>query len=305
MDSQFEWCTHKNDKFDEPLTTHQTSNGQTLSPDQTAAPGCQSATDDLACKCNCDNSNDISPCHTIAQQSQVGVQTGQRKVKWQEQDCDQILDLFRKLDCEPFIVRTNQANQEASENWVDSNDTSEPRREERHEQDQRNHPLRWSVLNTAVPAEEPQKCRPHQEAEEENPSNRAQHDIQRSDSRAVVDQGNAKSEEDPANHIVSNSRRKDCDSDRCTKQIELGKNTAKHRKSRNTECCTNEKSVHTKTDRHNSFICPKLMIQSPCNAKTQSKRQQHSSQSHAQSDSPVFYEELHVYFQGDEEEEKD
>jgi hypothetical protein len=47
------------------------------------------------------------------------------------------------------------------------------------------------------------------------------------------------------------------------------------------------------------------MIQSPSNSTSETKRQRHASQRHAQRDPPIAREETHVDFQADEEQKQD
>jgi len=77
---------------------------------------------------------------------------------------------------------------------MDSNDACEPGGKQCQQQDQGDHPLRRSILDTPRPPQQPEQARPDGKYQEQNPSDRAEYDVQRRDTRSIVYQRNAKSE---------------------------------------------------------------------------------------------------------------
>lgn len=67
--------THQDDKFDETLATHKSTNGEALAPEAIAQSSGEGAADNLAEKGAGNNGNHIAPGLAIIEQAKVGVQT--------------------------------------------------------------------------------------------------------------------------------------------------------------------------------------------------------------------------------------
>jgi len=105
--------TYQYNELHETFATHQNSNSKTFSPHQLISSSCKCTTDDLSRKCNSNDSNYICPGDTIVQETKICAQPRECKVERQENDRNEIFDLFRELDGESTIMRADKPNKES------------------------------------------------------------------------------------------------------------------------------------------------------------------------------------------------
>lgn len=112
----------QHDELDETLAAHQTSDGERFAPEELVGSGSESSANDLAGEGAGDDSDHIAPGDPIIKETKVGAETGEGEVKGEEEDGDEILDLFGHLDGKTTLMRADQADQECAKDGVDAND---------------------------------------------------------------------------------------------------------------------------------------------------------------------------------------
>ena len=141
--------TNQNNQLDQAFATHQNTNGKALPPDQLRESRGEGAANDLSKEGYRQHANHVGPGDARVQQTEVGAQARQGKVEGQEEHGDEILDLLGQLDGKPTVVRADQADQEAAEDRMDSDDAGKPGRGQDHQQRQGDDRLGRAVLNAA------------------------------------------------------------------------------------------------------------------------------------------------------------
>lgn len=114
--------THQDDQLDQTLAAHQAANGEAFAPEELVRTSGQGTTRDLADEGAHDDADDICPSDPVFQETQIGIQPGKGKVERQEQDRNEIFDLFGQLDGETAVVRADYADQEGAKDGMDTND---------------------------------------------------------------------------------------------------------------------------------------------------------------------------------------
>lgn len=112
----------EDNELDKTLAAHQASDGEGFAPEKLVGAGGKGTTDDLAGEGAGDDSDHVAPGDPIVKETEVGAETGERKVEREEEDRDEILDLFSHLDGETALVGADQADEESAEDGVDSDD---------------------------------------------------------------------------------------------------------------------------------------------------------------------------------------
>lgn len=110
--------TYKHDKLHETLATHEDTNSPTLAPLKLTQSGCHGAPNDLTGEGNGNNTDHIGPGDAIVEQAKIGAETRQRKVQGQEEHRHQILNLFGQLYSKASLMRTDQTNEEGTEDGM-------------------------------------------------------------------------------------------------------------------------------------------------------------------------------------------
>lgn len=67
--------TYQDNQLDKTLTTHERTNGKTLTPETLGQSGGKGTSNDLAKEGAGDNRNDISPGGTVIEQTKISVET--------------------------------------------------------------------------------------------------------------------------------------------------------------------------------------------------------------------------------------
>ena len=101
---------YQDNQLDKPLAAHQATDGEAFPPQELVRSRSQSTADNLARKGTDDDTNDITPGYSVIKEAEIGAQSRQCKVEWQEEDRDKILDLLGQLDSKPPIVRADQSD---------------------------------------------------------------------------------------------------------------------------------------------------------------------------------------------------
>lgn len=190
--------TDQDDKLDKSLTTHQRADGEALAPQHLGAASREGGTDELGEESDRHDAENVAPGDARVQETDVGVESGERKVQRQEQCANQIFNLLSYLNGKPSFVRTDQASHESPENGVHTDDAGEEGGAESDEERKADNTLTGAILEGTGPAQIPDEGGTDEVDEEEHVACACQEDPECSQSGAGIDEGNAEGEEDPA-----------------------------------------------------------------------------------------------------------
>ena len=127
-------------------------------------------------------------------------------------------------------MRADQADQEASKDGVHSNDVGEEGRREHHQQGKGHHRLRRSILDGAVPAQDPQEGGAHQIDQKKGVTHANQKDVEGGEPGAGIHQGNRQGKENPPDDVVGHASRERDGADARPQEFQFRQNTCKHGK---------------------------------------------------------------------------
>jgi hypothetical protein len=112
--------TYQHDELYKTFATHQGTDSEAFSPKTFGETGGKCTGDDFAKEGTCNDGNDIAPGSTIIEQAKIGIETREGKIKRQKYRTDKIFNLFGQLDGKTTVVRTNETDEESTENGMDA-----------------------------------------------------------------------------------------------------------------------------------------------------------------------------------------
>lgn len=150
------------------------------------------------------------------------------------------------------------------------------------------------MLQASGPPKDPNEGGPDDEDEQKGPADAAKQGPEGGQAAAVVDQGDAEGEEDPAGHVVADAGSQDGDADTGAEQVQLAENAAEHGEGGDGERGADEQAVDAEAYGRLDEVGVELVVDTPSDGEAQAEGDDHAGQADAQGGFPVLGEQPDV-----------
>lgn len=199
----------------------------------------------------------------------------------------------------------DDADQEAAKDGVDADDAGEPGGGEDEQEGQADHGFGGAVLQASVAAQDPDEAGPDAKDQEQRPADDAEEGPEGGEAAAVVDEGDAQRQQDPADDVVADAGGEGGDADDVAEQLQLGQDAAEHGEGGDGEGGADKEAEDAEADGLGALVALKLLVQAPGDGVAEAEGQGHARERHADGGPPVVAEHAQIDLEAGQEEEDD